>query len=694
MTIRHPESCEYRVVVGTGFQCRFIAEQLTGLDASAAIVSSETCDACCRSFRPTSDDLNPVVASLLWSRCEDALKSGRLEISSEVGQQVAWLRDHAEASLPLVFAEEDDLPNHFSFDESRPRGTVEQLKEMLPVPGDSGMTLKNWAVGITTAPRRQPTLEPCLRSLQACGWDQVHLFIDGEVSVGSDFAALPRTIRNPAAGAWRNFFLSLTELVRRFPAADAFLMVQDDALWPGHLPVREYLEQLQWPDDGRFLISPYCCADYTEAQAGWHEFKDRWVYGAVAMVFSKMSAEDFLADPMVVERCRLEYQAGIDVVIGDWAKRRDIRVIFPTPSLVQHIGDVSTLWSTARAVGLRRATRFVGDEFTVSAGQESPSERRSIVCGWISSNPPIVYHSQDSDDAGEFMPDEPITRFAMYLWHQTADDIMRLDQQVRARRPSHTIHHCVNDVSVYRELVARGISAHFINQNAFLDERLFTIQPDACKRFDAVYNGRMAEFKRHELAKDISSLLVIGGVVTPEDSDGYFQQAKSILPQATFTYDGPRKSLNEFEVCDLLNQSRVGLCLSACEGAMYAAVEYLLCGLPVVSTVSLGGRDTWFDPRFTRIVADDPRQVANAVRDLISQNLCPRMIRSETLIRMAEHRQRFVELGQQIYAAHRTGRDFARDFYTVLKNKLGRWCLPQQVMSQRQLLETMQQPGE
>ena len=31
------------------------------------------------------------------------------------------------------------------------------------------------------------------------------------------------------------------------------------------------------------------------------------------------------------------------------------------------------------------------------------------------------------------------------------------------------------------------------------------------------------------------------------------------------------------------------------EGANYSSSEYLLCGLPVVSTESSGGRDYWFD---------------------------------------------------------------------------------------------------
>lgn len=59
--------------------------------------------------------------------------------------------------------------------------------------------------------------------------------------------------------------------------------------------------------------------------------------------------------------------------------------------------------------------------------------------------------------------------------------------------------------------VARGVLAHFILHNAFLDARLFSIWPDASKIYDAVYSARMAPFKRHELAQEIPSLLIIGG---------------------------------------------------------------------------------------------------------------------------------------------------------------------------------------
>lgn len=94
---------------------------------------------------------------------------------------------------------------------------------------------------------------------------------------------------------------------------------------------------------------------------------------------------------------------------------------------------------------------------------------------------------------------------------------------------------------------------------------------------------------------------------------------------------------------------------------MYSATEYLLRGLPVVSTASKGGRDAWFDPRFTRVVRGDPRAIAEAVRELTDLDLSPRWIRQQTLRTLWEHRRRLAELGQTIYDQEQVGRDFARE---------------------------------
>jgi hypothetical protein len=83
----------------------------------------------------------------------------------------------------------------------------------------------------------------------------------------------------------------------------------------------------------------------------------------VAYVFSPAAARRYLRNRGVCWH-RWRSAAGglaqIDVVVGWWAKRHLVPVWFPTPSLVQHIGEVSTLWLNCRAEGPRAASLFVG----------------------------------------------------------------------------------------------------------------------------------------------------------------------------------------------------------------------------------------------------------------------------------------------------------------------------------------------
>ncbi len=293
---------------------------------------------------------------------------------------------------------------------------------------------------------------------------------------------------------------------------------------------------------------------------------------------------------------------------------------------------------------------------------------------WISTDPPILFHSASGDqDVGHYLPDERVYRLVMNLWHQTADQIEEYHNRWRAQRPRHRLLHLVNEAPICEELQARGVPALFVNQNAFLDEQLFTIQPQVPRLFDAVYNARMALFKRHHLLREMRSALLIGGLLASDDSQEYFDQLRLQLPQATFTHADDPGHRSPGEVAQLLNSARVGVCLSAIEGTMFAATEYLLCGLPVVSTPSLGGRDIWFDPRFTRIVPADPQAIADAVQELISLNISPYLIRNATIARLTEHRQRFTSAVQRIHNVEGTGRDFAREFYTSFRNKIGTW---------------------
>ncbi|MCA8992184.1 MAG: glycosyltransferase [Planctomycetaceae bacterium] len=300
---------------------------------------------------------------------------------------------------------------------------------------------------------------------------------------------------------------------------------------------------------------------------------------------------------------------------------------------------------------------------------------------WMSYRPHILFHaSGDQNDVGHYLPDEKIYRFVFDLWHTSVDDIVAYHQQWKSLRPQHRLFHVVNEFTIGRQVAARGVPVVYAHQNCLLDETVFNIHFDVVRTFDAVYNGRMAEFKRHELLTDVPNSLIIGGIVTWDDSQERFDEVKRMLPHATFTHGEDNQHLISEEVACALSSARVGVCLSAVEGGMYAATEYLLCGLPVVSTPSLGGRDAWFDPRFTRVVPPRPDAVAAAVQELIDLDLDPRFVRNETMSRMVEHRRVFCDAVQEIYLAEEIGRDFTRDFYTNFRNKGGNWRYSKDVL--------------
>ncbi len=77
---------------------------------------------------------------------------------------------------------------------------------------------------------------------------------------------------------------------------------------------------------------------------------------------------------------------------------------------------------------------------------------------------------------------------------------------------------------------------------------------------------------------------------------------------------------------------------------MFASMEYLLAGCPVVSTPSLGGRDFFFDNRYVEIVDPTPEAVLEGVNRLRKKRLDPAFIRAETLKKVSMTRKIFFEL--------------------------------------------------
>ena len=354
---RTPTTCPHRVLSADGVPtCNIVA--LTMPYVACTSLPEGACEACCDSFEPTVADLNSVVASLVVQAAEQTMVTTK---SERVRSLASTTLEDAKRQLPTLLPHEDDCAN-----DTTPliqhEISIDQLNRVVPANFAAGGVLDDWAVGVTTSPRRQPTLDATIRSIQECGWNQIELFADGVI----DTRTLPSGIRlhqfDGPSGAWSAWRRSLTQLVEFHPDADAYLIAQDDALFPLTQSLRPYLSRVLWPNLGRCIISLYSSADYTQENSGWSELREPWKLGAVAWLFPSSVAKELLIE---IEKGSLESAhetAAIDTRIGAWAFENEIPFWFPTPSLVQHIGQISSVWESSRAVGLRRADRFILDE--------------------------------------------------------------------------------------------------------------------------------------------------------------------------------------------------------------------------------------------------------------------------------------------------------------------------------------------
>jgi len=263
--------------------------------------------------------------------------------------------------------------------------------------------------------------------------------------------------------------------------------------------------------------------------------------------------------------------------------------------------------------------------------------------GILSLIPPIFYvaHWMDEDFVFQHSLDmlfDSLKRqkaYFLYNWFWHIENLQRVEVvkefEIRHNRkhPGHQFIHLCNTIKQMEAFQKKGLNAVFCNQNAMVDENIFKPLPLVTKRFDAVYDARLKDYKRHYLAKDIESLALIYAFDPNIDDVNYVNMTKRELAHAEF-FNHPGSSeyiiLEPSEVNQCLNLCKVGLCLSAIEGAMYSSVQYLLSGLPVVSTRIPGCIDSVQDGvTGTLVPARDAGRLAEAIaRYIVNPDLAAR----------------------------------------------------------------------
>ena len=221
---------------------------------------------------------------------------------------------------------------------------------------------------------------------------------------------------------------------------------------------------------------------------------------------------------------------------------------------------------------------------------------------------------------------EPWRRIASTLWRMRSWPKIRLIWMGSTRRE-------------VRRLRSLGFEARWCHQNLFCNEDDLQLLPSTDRPFDAVYNAVLMPYKRHHLLAGVSKLRLITGSL-----DRLAELPKLGLTHATVN----DRFLTKSEVAQVLSQCKCGLALSAEEGGMLASTEYLLCGLPVVSTPSIGGRDVYYSD--TNHIACEPSidSVAEAVTAAVARDWDRAAIRRAAIDRSKHFRQALSDCVREI----------------------------------------------
>ena len=204
-----------------------------------------------------------------------------------------------------------------------------------------------------------------------------------------------------------------------------------------------------------------------------------------------------------------------------------------------------------------------------------------------------------------------------------------------------------NEVEVIKEFSEVYLAQH----NAFLDPKRYCVAKSGKRQYDALYIARITPFKRHELALKVNNLHLIGSYSEKECS--YFESTIAGFYHAKWTQKVP-----SFFIGREIGKAACGLALSAIEGAMFSCGEYTLCGVPVVSTRNLGGRDTLLPDFAVKVADDNAESVAQAVQYWVDNPIEPQEIRNAFLALAAPQKALVQELinsiaGKKVHLPHK-----------------------------------------
>lgn len=235
----------------------------------------------------------------------------------------------------------------------------------------------DWATVVTTAPRKEATLEACLYSIIVAGWCPT-VFAEPDSIQLSGYKYFNNDVR---LGAWFNWLKSVRWALEK-TTAKYILSVQDDSLF--HPDSRCFIEQIMWPTNRVGFISLYTAKHYSENRSGdlkpvgLNQIETSSLWGACALVFPREALIQIVNHPLVgvwtgvpsrdlsdAEKIELLEQKknnpyliqNVDTAIGKIITGLHLEMYVVDPSPVRHISTYSSIGHSDSNAGKRNCGR-------------------------------------------------------------------------------------------------------------------------------------------------------------------------------------------------------------------------------------------------------------------------------------------------------------------------------------------------
>lgn len=334
--LRSVDRCSDRVLLSTGSaSCRQVAQLLGTADLTVAEVPLTACEECCRCLR-SPEELNPVIASLVFSAVTNILHvGGRPDVS------VAKARTLRERVIDYLSIDQSIDSSLHSASAPEQRSFPPQ-RNSLPNTELRGNHPFQWAAAMLTAPRSEPTIQRSYDSLRQAGFQNIVIFAEPASLLPTGVGSESVVARETQLGNLRNFYDALCSLWTQQPEADAYVVFQDDVIAAEGL--RAWCETQLWPQ-GCGVMSLFTPRMHTASQPGWMVLSPGFhrVCGAQGLVFRRDLLEQFLSDPRVLKEVEKREHCD-DAVVAAWLGRNGLGLAYHSPSLLQHLGAPSSLF--------------------------------------------------------------------------------------------------------------------------------------------------------------------------------------------------------------------------------------------------------------------------------------------------------------------------------------------------------------